>query len=640
MAVVAAGIRVPAASVLVRPSSVGGRGRRGALNGDASWPKHHHRLLLRRGALALRRAKSDDDDDKDAKETDNDKKKAEEGKSAPKVEGGVPAPEEGGPPPPPYGLSKSTLKLLNLLTVTGGLKGSLAVGLGALVGINAIGMIHPDLASTLHGLEWAAPITLVDAFIMVPGWDLSEKEEGAIDAKEKELTRTDKLRRAFGRYQREEALANPCRAMPAWQDVLVASVARLTDEMLERAVFIGFIGAWIADRAVEAGSQPYEVEDLSKYAAIGIIYLYLEVRLRRTSKRSRQTTRAFRVQRDTITGKQTMIPMDDKEVDKVMGGGGLGPDKDGKNGGVQVKTFKDGKEGIQVKTTSIADGAATEVKKPRTSKEMLFPTKPPREVKEVKGLGVGSGVGPVVGVGKPEEEVAEIIGEAVAQEMEKEEVNPFFMAAKEEEEKEEEVKDPLTITINGRLSGDIPPSPRGPYMFNATVKQFFDGFRSRLTLVTACLCYVTAPDHNLWAPIAGGLACDLLFITYQRNNMAKFLSANGVVLEPGAPPTDPQIKQAQMKLLRRDLDRRRSALAGQLMREVDQSVAAGAKEFNVLMREVVKEVQEEAHTLSHAHTSTGGERSAEDGDTRQSQNLKQHYHHHQHQQQQQQKQAV
>jgi hypothetical protein len=35
-------------------------------------------------------------------------------------------------------------------------------------------------------------------------------------------------------------------------------------------------------------------------------------------------------------------------------------------------------------------------------------------------------------------------------------------------------------------------------------------------------------------------------------------------------------------VLKRDLDRRRRALAGQLMDSVDNSVAAGAKEFNVV----------------------------------------------------------
>merc|ERR1719498_1169052 len=55
-------------------------------------------------------------------------------------------------------------------------------------------------------------------------------------------------------------------------------------------------------------------------------------------------------------------------------------------------------------------------------------------------------------------------------------------------------------------------SPVGSMMFNQSVKQFFDGFRSRVTLVSQCLCFATAADANLWGPIAGGLACDVLFI--------------------------------------------------------------------------------------------------------------------------------
>ena len=141
-------------------------------------------------------------------------------------------------------------------------------------------------------------------------------------------------------------------------------------------------------------------------------------------------------------------------------------------------------------------------------------------------------------------------------------------------------------------------------MFNASVKQFFDGFRSRLTLVTACVCYVTAPEMNLWAPVAGGLVCDLLFILHQRNGMSRFLDAAGVKPAEGGgggPATDKQIKKAQMKLLKRDLDRRRRALAGQLMDSVDNSVAAGAKDFNVLMREAGSSNHVRAFDLSSNH---------------------------------------
>jgi hypothetical protein len=53
---------------------------------------------------------------------------------------------------------------------------------------------------------------------------------------------------------------------------------------------------------------------------------------------------------------------------------------------------------------------------------------------------------------------------------------------------------------------------------------------------------------------------------YQRNCMNRFLAAGGQELAPGAgPATGDQIRKAQMKLLKKDLDRRRRALAGQLM---------------------------------------------------------------------------
>ena len=155
----------------------------------------------------------------------------------------------------PLGMSRNTADLLNLLVVTGGVRGSIAVVVGAAVGINALGMIHPDAQSTIHGLEWALPVLLVDALVMLPTWDLGEAAEDAIDAGDRPLGKPEKIRRALSRYQREEALSNPCRSMPAWQDALVGFTARLTDEMLDRAVVLGFIAAWVTDRAVRGGRR-------------------------------------------------------------------------------------------------------------------------------------------------------------------------------------------------------------------------------------------------------------------------------------------------------------------------------------------------------------------------------------------------
>jgi hypothetical protein len=57
----------------------------------------------------------------------------------------------------------------------------------------------------------------VDAAVMLPNWDLSEAEESDINSNKKVLGKKEKIRRALSRYQREEALSNPCRSMPVWQ---------------------------------------------------------------------------------------------------------------------------------------------------------------------------------------------------------------------------------------------------------------------------------------------------------------------------------------------------------------------------------------------------------------------------------------
>ena len=43
-----------------------------------------------------------------------------------------------------------------------------AVLVGYFVGINALGQVHPDLPSTIHGFEWAIPVALVDALAGKP----------------------------------------------------------------------------------------------------------------------------------------------------------------------------------------------------------------------------------------------------------------------------------------------------------------------------------------------------------------------------------------------------------------------------------------------------------------------------------------
>ena len=70
-------------------------------------------------------------------------------------------------------------------------------------------------------------------------------------------------------------------------DASVALTARVADEMLERGVVLGLLAKWLADRAVEAGFEPYEVDAPAKAAAAFGVYLVLEARLRRVQRQTR-----------------------------------------------------------------------------------------------------------------------------------------------------------------------------------------------------------------------------------------------------------------------------------------------------------------------------------------------------------------
>ena len=530
-------------------------------------PRRGSRRFGGRSAI-VPRASSDDGDGNepeadgkpfDPTTTNETRLRSIKGKGGPSPDGDDPDPEK--PKGPLDSLDRGTLDLINLLVVTGGLKGSIAVVGGALVGINALATIHPDLASLSHGAAFAAPVALLDALVMVPNWELGDD---ARDEMAKGMNRgevPDKLseyRTALAKYQREEALSNPCRSMPGWQDGLVACVARLTDEMLERAVVLGFLGTWIADRAVEAGLEPYDVEAPAMYAAVAACLVFFEVRIQRRRKRAKDAMRAFRVQRDALTGKQKMVPMTDDEVKALMTKG--------------VKEFE--KEKTNADDTRGGPG----------------------DVPEGMG-GVGLPVAEKATV-KTEAEVADLVEAVTAEE------KPIGDPSKPKADAEP-LKPKVPMPPGPPMPLGLAPggpdrlNPVGSLMFNADVKRTLDGFRSRITLLTQCVCFVTAPAlvgtnvPNLFAPIAGGLICDLLFIAHQRLAMRRlFEDAEYEMPTGGAPPADAEIKKAQMKLLKKDLDRRRRVMANVLMESVDNSVAEGAAEFNIQMREVVKEVQE------------------------------------------------
>jgi len=236
--------------------------------------------------------------------------------------------------------SREWRDFVSLLVAVGGVKGTLAVVVAALCGVSAFG----DVSSTTFGdvaigLALAAPTTGLDAFAMGVDWtakaEAAEAKRAAAaaaadggdgDGAAMQTRNTpkggvlDDYIEPLARYQIEETMANPCKSQPWWMDVSVAATARVADEMLERAVVLSIGAKWIADRAVEAGVEPYDAETPSKIAVVAVACAVLEFRLRRARKASR--VQAFRVERNKVTGKQTLVPVSDDEMNADDDDGG------------------------------------------------------------------------------------------------------------------------------------------------------------------------------------------------------------------------------------------------------------------------------------------------------------------------------
>lgn len=225
-------------------------------------------------------------------------------------------------------------EFLSLLVAVGGVKGTVAVSLAAALGLNLfsgdIGSVgFDDAASTASlandlalGLALATPTAIFDAVVMGVDWtrraEAMNEREGTEDADGGHAL--ERYYEPLSRYQQEETLANPCRSMPAWMDASVALVGRVADEMLERGVALGIGAKWLTDRAVEAGAEPYDAATPAKMLALALAYGVLELRLRRAVRRTR--VQAYRVERDRVTGKQTLVPVNQDELSGDRGAKG------------------------------------------------------------------------------------------------------------------------------------------------------------------------------------------------------------------------------------------------------------------------------------------------------------------------------
>ena len=229
---------------------------------------------------------------------------------------------------------KQLREFLSLLVAVGGVKGTVAVSLAAALGLNLfsgdIGSVgFDDTASTASlandlalGLALATPTAIFDAVVMGVDWtrraEAMNEREGTEDADGGHAL--ERYYEPLSRYQQEETLTNPCRSMPAWMDASVALVGRVADEMLERGVALGIGAKWLTDRAVEAGAEPYDAATPAKMLALALAYGVLELRLRRAVRRTR--VQAYRVERDRVTGKQTLVPVNQDELSGDRGAKG------------------------------------------------------------------------------------------------------------------------------------------------------------------------------------------------------------------------------------------------------------------------------------------------------------------------------
>ena len=221
---------------------------------------------------------------------------------------------------------KMRREFLSLLVAVGGVKGTLAVAAAVFCGVSVFGDVG-QLESVdgavwkdvVLGLACAAPTVAFDGFVMGVDWESRAVTEEEAEDAAKEATGTKRTRgrlvpyyEPLARYQQDETLGNPCKRMPWWMDASVAVTARVADEMLERAIFLGLTARWIADRAVEAGMEPYDAEMPAKFVAFALAYVVLEVRLRRVMRRTR--VQAYRVERNKVTGKQTLVPVNESDL--------------------------------------------------------------------------------------------------------------------------------------------------------------------------------------------------------------------------------------------------------------------------------------------------------------------------------------
>ena len=243
-----------------------------------------------------------------------------------------------------------------------GARGALASAIAFSFGISAFGDVSAvSVNDVVVGLACATPVCALDAVVAGGRW--SERATRASEVERDDVRMFDRVLEPYveglAKYEVEEAMGNPCKSQPWWNDIGAAFVSRVADEMLERAVALTLGAKWIADRACEAGVEPYDAKVPSEVAVVVLALVALEFRLKRARSASR--VRAFRVERNKVTGKQTLVPLSEDELNAERDSNGIG-------------AWFSGAKKSEPAENGVAEGAKTQKspqKSPPTSKSEL-----------------------------------------------------------------------------------------------------------------------------------------------------------------------------------------------------------------------------------------------------------------------------
>ena len=225
--------------------------------------------------------------------------------------------------------SLSSKQFLTALVSNGGLKGTLALLIAKLIGVDPFGNFHWSADDVALALVMQLPILLADAAVMLP--DFKELKQaagagaagagaGAPPAKPAEAPLWDRMAEVAGRLQRKRVVFNPGLGMSLAQEGTTILVTQLAEEIAARAVLMGGLTGWARDRLLEADLAYESAAALAPFLALSAILGFEAGRLKRSLLRTTPASGKLLVT-DKATGKQEVIEISRDSIDEIAASG-------------------------------------------------------------------------------------------------------------------------------------------------------------------------------------------------------------------------------------------------------------------------------------------------------------------------------